>query len=83
MDFHNNLHSFCDWALQSCSLYWDTNVDALVWQEKLFFPPFSIELKFNHQLRPTTIPAIIPILFVNRYYSHVLLIRIYDIDALV
>ena len=24
LDSHNNLHSFCDWALQSCSPHWDT-----------------------------------------------------------
>ena len=57
--------------------------NALVWEEKLFFPTFSLELKFIPQIQPTWINVINFIPFVIWYYKHNLLIRILNIDALV
>ena len=59
------------------------DINASVWKERLFFPPFSLESKFIYQLRQMTILVIISILFLNRHYNHVLVIRIHDIGALI
>ena len=32
---------------------WRLNIDALVWQEKLFVPPFSLKSKFARQMGQT------------------------------
>ena len=45
------------------------DIDALVWQEKLSFPPFSLELKFIYQLRQITILVIISVLFMIGQYN--------------
>ena len=37
MDTHNNLYSFCYWALQSCSPHWDTRYWAFRFARKAFF----------------------------------------------
>ena len=56
---------------------------ALVWQEKLFLPPFFVESKFIYQLRQTWILIIISIFYMIQHYNHVLLIGIHDIGDLV
>ena len=58
-------------------------MDALDLQQKLFFPPLSLQLLFICQMRQTWILIIISIFFVIRHYNHVLLIGIHDIGALV
>ena len=40
------------------------DIDALIWQENLFFPSFSLLLKFIREMRQTLIHIIIFILFV-------------------
>ena len=57
----------------------DTN--ALVSQERLFSPLFSLESKFIHQIRQKWIQIIIFILFVIGHHKHIFLIRIHDIVA--
>ena len=59
------------------------DIDALVWQENLFFRPFSLESKFFHQMRQTWILITISIIFMIGHYNDVLLIEIHDIEALV
>ena len=55
--------------------------NALVWKEKPFFPPLSLELKFIRQMG-TWILTIISIHFVIGHYKHILLIGVHDIDPL-
>ena len=74
---------FCDWVFESCSLYWDNRFGALVWQENLSSPPFSLYLKFIYQIRQTWILLIIFILFVIGHHNQALLTVMHDIDALV
>ena len=57
--------------------------DALELHEKLFFPLFSLELKFIHQMRETWVLVIRSILFVIGPHKKILLLRIYCINALV
>ena len=64
LDSHDNLFSFCDWALKHVLFIGIHGFDALVLQEKLFFPPFSLESKFIHQVRQTWILIIISTLMV-------------------
>ena len=45
MDSRDNLHSIHDWALKHVPFIGIHGFDALVLQEKLFFPPFSLEIK--------------------------------------
>ena len=43
LDFHNNLHSFCDWHYNHSFHIMIHDIKALVWKKKLFFfPPFSL-----------------------------------------
>ena len=51
-------------------------IDALVWQEKLFFQPFSLESKFVCHLGQTCILIVISILFVITHYKHIYLVGI-------
>ena len=59
----------------------DNNV--LVWQEKLFFPPFCLESVFIHQMVQTWIAGTTSVLFMIRHHKHILLIGMHDINALV
>ena len=40
LDFHNNLHTFCYGHYNHVHLIRIHNINDLIWQEKLFFPPF-------------------------------------------
>ena len=64
-------------------LIWIHNFYALVSQEKLFFPPFSLEFKVHSSTRQTWILVLISILFGIGYHEHILLIQMHYIDALV
>ena len=55
---------------------------ASVLQEKLFFPPFSFESMFTHQMRQTWILLIISILMVIEHNKHILVIGMHSFDAL-
>ena len=57
------------------------NIVASTSQEKLFFPPFSLESKFFRQMRETWMIIIICILFVTGHHKHILFIGMHDIDA--
>ena len=59
------------------------DVDAWIWQEKLFFLPFSLLLKLICEIRQTWICVIISILFFIGHYNHVHLIGIHEVDALI
>ena len=59
------------------------DIDALLWQRKHFFLPFSSESMFVCLMRQTWIFEITLILFVIGLNKLVLLIVIHDIDALV
>ena len=83
LDSHNSFHFFVIGHYNHVFLIGIHDIGALVWQEKYFFPPFSIKSKFNYQLKQTMIQVTIYMFFVIGHYNHVLLIRIYDIDALV
>ena len=83
MDTHNNLHSFCHGHYNHVLHIGIHDMDALDLQEKLFFPPISLLLKFICELRQTWILVIISILFSIRHYNHVHLFGIHDIDALI
>ena len=48
---HNNLHSFCNWAQQSCCPYWDTQYWCFHFVRKFFF---AIFLKIKVNLRNET-----------------------------
>ena len=69
-------------ALQSCYHIGKHNIDAFDLQEKLFFPPFSLQSMFIHEIRQTWKLIIILIIFVNGHYNHVLHIGIHDINAM-
>ena len=56
--------------------------DALVLQEKLLFPPFSLKSRFIHQKGQTWILIIISIFFVIGHDKHVFFIGIHGFDAL-
>ena len=64
MDSHNNLHSFVFGHYNHAHCIGINNIDALIWQEKLFFPIFSLLLKFIYKMRLAWILVIISILFV-------------------
>ena len=42
LDSRNNLHSFCYWHSRYVHLIRIHDIDALIWQEKLLFPPFYL-----------------------------------------
>ena len=50
------------------------DISALVWQEKLFSPPFFLLLMLVRQMTQTWILVIIFILFVIRHYNHFFLL---------
>ena len=79
---HDNLSSFCDLALKYVLFFGIHGFGALVLQEKLFFPPFSLVSKFPQQMRQTWILAIISILMVIEHNKHILVIRMHSFDAL-
>ena len=56
--------------------------DALVLQEKLFFPTFSSKSKFIHQMGQTWTLMIVPILKVIVHNKNILIIRMHGFDAL-
>ena len=64
MDTHNNLHPFCYGHYNHILLITIHGIDALDFQEKLLFPPFSLQLMFIREMRQTWILVIISILFV-------------------
>ena len=70
---------FLIWHYSHVFLIGILDVDALVWQEKLFFQLFCLESKFICQIRQTWIVVIISILFMVGHYNHVFLIRIHDL----
>ena len=57
------------------------DIDALDLQEKIFFPPFFMQLMFIHEMRQTWILIIIYIFFIMGT-TIMFSIRIHDIDAL-
>ena len=57
--------------------------DDLVLQERILFPPFSLESKFIHKIGQNWVLMIISVLFVIMHDKHILLIWIHDFDALV
>ena len=79
---------FCDYNLQPFGHYDHyfciriLHTDALVWHEKVFFPPFSLKSKFIRQIRKTWILIRISILFVIELYKHFLLVGIHDNNTL-
>ena len=83
MDTHNILHSFCYLHYNQVFHIGIHDIDALDLQEKPFFPPFSLESKFVHQMGQTWILEIISILFVIRHYKQVLFIGVHSFNALV
>ena len=56
--------------------------DALVLQEKLFFPSFSLESKFVHQMGETWILLMISTLMVIVHSEHIFVIGMHDFAAL-
>ena len=64
LDTCNNLDSFSYWHYNHVHLIGMHDIDALAWQEKPFFPPFSLQLKFIREMRQTRIHLIIIVLFV-------------------
>ena len=82
MDTRNNLCSFFCMHYNHVLLVGIYDTDALVWQEKLFFPTFSLQLEFVHQLSATWILIIISIIFVIEHYNHVFHIGMHDISTL-
>ena len=58
------------------------DIDTLACCEKLFFPPFCLEIKFIHQIRQTWI-LVVNFIFMIEHYNHVPLIGIHNTDALV
>ena len=63
MDTHNILHSFFYLHYNHVLHIGIHDIKALNLQEKLFFPPFSLQLMFIRELRQTWILVIIFILF--------------------
>ena len=61
LDACNNLHSFCYGHYNHVHLIRIHEIDVLDLQENLFFPPFSLLLKFIHGMRQTWILIIISI----------------------
>ena len=53
----NNLHSFCYWVHNRVLHNGIHDLDSLNLQEKLFFPPFSIQLMLIHEMGQTLILA--------------------------
>ena len=82
MDTRNNLCSFFLHALQSCSPRWDIWYWCFGLARKAFFPTFSLQLEFVHQLSATWILIIISIIFVIEHYNHVFHIGMHDISTL-
>ena len=64
LDTHNSLHSFCYWHYNHVLHIRMHNTDALDLQEKLFFPPFSLQLMFTREMGQALILIIISILIV-------------------
>ena len=82
LDSYDDLYSFCDSALKHFSSWGIHGFDALVLQEKLFFPPFSLESKFINQMGQTWILRIISILMVIVHNKQILIIGMHGFDAL-
>ena len=61
---HNHLYSSCYWHYNHVLLIRMHDLDASDLQEKLFFPSFSLQTKFIHEMRQTWILIIISIRFV-------------------
>ena len=55
--------------------------DALVWQEKHFFPASSLESRFDSNKGQAWILIIISIPFMIWHHKHILLIRVHDINT--
>ena len=83
LDSHNNLHSFCDCVLQSCSPHWDIRYWGFGLSRKTFLSTVFLIVKVN--LRNDTKLDTCNNLYSFYYwhYNHVHLIGIHDIDALV
>ena len=60
---HNNLHSFCYWVHNHVLYNGIHDLDPLDLQQKLFFPPFSMQLMLIHEMGQTWILAIITTFF--------------------
>ena len=79
IDSHNNL-SFFIGHYKHVLLIRIIGIDALVWQEKLFFPMFSKAFSSNE----TNLDSHNNVhFFVIGLYNHIFLFGIHDIDALV
>ena len=81
-DSRNNVYSFCDWALQSCSSHWNTQYWCFGFARKAFF--FTIFLIINVHLWDATNSNTHYNLFSYSYghYNHIFHLGIHDIDAL-
>ena len=79
---YDNLSSFSDSTVKYVLFFGIHGFGALILQEKLFFPPFSLESKFAHQIRHTWILMIISILMVIEHNKHIFVIRMLGFDAL-
>ena len=64
LDSHNNLHFFCDWALQSCSSRWDTRYWCFGLAREAFLSIDFLIIKVHCEMEETWILLITSILFV-------------------
>ena len=82
LDSHNNLHSFCDWGLKSCSPHWDTRYWCFGFARKAFiFTIFRI-IKVHPWNESNLDTSNNLYSFYYRHYNSVLLIKIHYINAL-
>ena len=69
LDSHDNLYSFCDWALKHVFFFGIHGFGALVLQ-KSFTPPFSLEARYVLQMGQTWLLIIILFSFIIRHHKH-------------